>query len=133
MAFTVLVVDDSPTMVMSLKTTLVMSGFQVETAGNGRAALDKLQTGRGRPESGDPTPADSETSCHGSRTPSASDGAVPARCISHDGGCIGTLQDVFRDVRNVVSGDTGIGDQMVELERSAQGRFGDVGFRRVEL
>lgn len=45
MAFTVLVVDDSPTMVMSLKTTLVMSGLQVETAGNGRAALDKLQTG----------------------------------------------------------------------------------------
>jgi len=45
MAFTVLVVDDSPTMVMSLKTTLVMSGFQVETAGNGRAALDKLQKG----------------------------------------------------------------------------------------
>jgi two-component system chemotaxis response regulator CheY len=45
MAFTVLVVDDSPTMVMSLKTTLAMRGFQVETAGNGRAALDKLQSG----------------------------------------------------------------------------------------
>jgi two-component system chemotaxis response regulator CheY len=45
MAFTVLVVDDSPTMVMSLKTTLVMGGFEVETAGNGRAALDKLQSG----------------------------------------------------------------------------------------
>jgi two-component system chemotaxis response regulator CheY len=41
----VLVVDDSSTMVMSLKTTLAMRGFQVETAGNGRDALDKLQTG----------------------------------------------------------------------------------------
>ncbi|MGO9433343.1 MAG: response regulator [Terracidiphilus sp.] len=45
MAFTVLVVDDSPTMVMSLKTSLAMRGFQVETAGNGREALDKLQAG----------------------------------------------------------------------------------------
>jgi two-component system chemotaxis response regulator CheY len=45
MAMTVLVVDDSVTMVMSLKTTLVMSGFQVETAANGQAALDKLQAG----------------------------------------------------------------------------------------
>ncbi len=41
----VLVVDDSPTMVMSLKTTLTMRGFDVETAGNGREALDKLQGG----------------------------------------------------------------------------------------
>jgi len=41
----VLVVDDSPTMVMSLKTTLTMRGFAVETAGNGREALDKLQAG----------------------------------------------------------------------------------------
>jgi two-component system, chemotaxis family, chemotaxis protein CheY len=45
MAFTILVVDDSPTMVMSLKTTLAMRGFQVESAGNGREALDKLQAG----------------------------------------------------------------------------------------
>ena len=45
MAMTVLVVDDSVTMVMSLKTTLVMSGFQVETAANGKDALDKLQSG----------------------------------------------------------------------------------------
>lgn len=45
MAMTVLVVDDSVTMVMSLKTTLVMSGFQVETANNGQAALDKLKSG----------------------------------------------------------------------------------------
>ena len=45
MAKTVLVVDDSPTMVMSLKATLSMSGFQVETAGNGQAALEKLRAG----------------------------------------------------------------------------------------
>jgi two-component system chemotaxis response regulator CheY len=45
MAMTVLVVDDSVTMVMSLKTTLAMSGFAVETANNGQAALEKLQSG----------------------------------------------------------------------------------------
>lgn len=45
MPMTVLVVDDSPTMVLSLKTTLTMSGFHVETANNGRAALDLLQSG----------------------------------------------------------------------------------------
>jgi two-component system chemotaxis response regulator CheY len=45
MAMTVLVVDDSVTMVMSLKTTLAMSGFQVETANNGQDALKKLQSG----------------------------------------------------------------------------------------
>jgi len=45
MAMTILVVDDSVTMVMSLKTTLTMSGFQVETASNGKVALDKLQAG----------------------------------------------------------------------------------------
>ena len=42
---TILVVDDSTTMVMSLKTTLSMNGFQVETANNGQAALDKLKSG----------------------------------------------------------------------------------------
>ncbi len=42
---TVLVVDDSVTMVLSLKTTLTMNGFQVETAGNGREALDKMKAG----------------------------------------------------------------------------------------
>jgi two-component system chemotaxis response regulator CheY len=42
---TVLVVDDSVTMVLSLKTTLAMNGFNVETANNGQAALDKLKTG----------------------------------------------------------------------------------------
>jgi len=45
MAMTILVVDDSATMVMSLKTTLAMNGFQVETANNGQLALDKLKSG----------------------------------------------------------------------------------------
>lgn len=45
MAMTVLVVDDSITMVMSLKTTLAMSGFEVETASNGKMAMEKLQAG----------------------------------------------------------------------------------------
>ncbi len=45
MAKTVLVVDDSTTMVMSLKATLTMNGFEVVTAGNGKEALDKLQSG----------------------------------------------------------------------------------------
>lgn len=45
MAMTILVVDDSATMVMSVKTTLSMSGFLVETAGNGQIALDKLKAG----------------------------------------------------------------------------------------
>jgi two-component system chemotaxis response regulator CheY len=45
MAMKVLVVDDSVTMVMSLKTTLAMNGFEVETANNGQAALDKLISG----------------------------------------------------------------------------------------
>jgi two-component system chemotaxis response regulator CheY len=45
MAMTILVVDDSSTMVMSLKTTLNMNGFEVETASNGQAALDKINSG----------------------------------------------------------------------------------------
>jgi two-component system, chemotaxis family, chemotaxis protein CheY len=45
MAMTILVVDDSTTMVLSLKTTLAMHGFAVETANNGKAALDKLSAG----------------------------------------------------------------------------------------
>jgi two-component system chemotaxis response regulator CheY len=45
MSMTILVVDDSATMVLSLKTTLTMHGFQVETAGHGQAALDKLNSG----------------------------------------------------------------------------------------
>ena len=45
MARTVLVVDDSVTMVMSLKTTLAMNGSEVETASNGKMALEMLQSG----------------------------------------------------------------------------------------
>jgi len=45
MAKTILVVDDSVTMVMSLKTTLTLNGYQTESAANGREALDKLQAG----------------------------------------------------------------------------------------
>ena len=41
----VLLVDDSATMVMSLKGTLEISGFKVDTAGDGEAALHKLKTG----------------------------------------------------------------------------------------
>lgn len=45
MKMKILVVDDSITMVMSLKTTLTMNGFEVDTANNGQAALDKLNAG----------------------------------------------------------------------------------------
>jgi len=45
MAMKILVVDDSVTMVLNLKTTLTMNGFEVETANNGQAALDKLKSG----------------------------------------------------------------------------------------
>ena len=42
---TIFVVDDSPTILLSLKTTLEMHGFKVETASDGQDALEKL--GRG--------------------------------------------------------------------------------------
>jgi len=45
MAMTILVVDDSVTMLMSLETTLTMNGYQVETANNGKLALEKLKAG----------------------------------------------------------------------------------------
>jgi two-component system chemotaxis response regulator CheY len=45
MAKKILVVDDSVTMVLSLKTTLTMNGYEVETAANGREALDRLKAG----------------------------------------------------------------------------------------
>jgi two-component system chemotaxis response regulator CheY len=45
MAITVLVVDDSVTMVLSLKTTLSLNGYKVESAGNGQQALEKLKAG----------------------------------------------------------------------------------------
>ena len=45
MAMTILIVDDSVTMLMSLKTTLSMNGFEVVTASNGQDGLDKLTKG----------------------------------------------------------------------------------------
>ena len=45
MAMTIMIVDDSATMLMSLKTGLTLSGFKVEEASCGQAALDKLKTG----------------------------------------------------------------------------------------
>jgi two-component system chemotaxis response regulator CheY len=45
MAKTILIVDDSATMLMSLNSILSMGGYQVETATNGQLALDKLQGG----------------------------------------------------------------------------------------
>jgi len=42
---TVLVVDDSAVMLMSLKQTLEIAGFKVETAGDGQAALKRIQAG----------------------------------------------------------------------------------------
>lgn len=41
----ILVVDDSATMVMSVKGTLEIAGFQVETAADGEIALGKLKGG----------------------------------------------------------------------------------------
>jgi len=40
-----MIVDDSATMLMSLKTALSMSGFVVEQASSGPAALEKLKAG----------------------------------------------------------------------------------------
>lgn len=45
MAMTILIVDDSATMLMSVKSTLTMSGFQVETAADGVLALATLKAG----------------------------------------------------------------------------------------
>jgi two-component system chemotaxis response regulator CheY len=45
MAKIILIVDDSATMLMSLKSALSIGGFQVETASNGQQALDKLKAG----------------------------------------------------------------------------------------
>lgn len=41
----VLLVDDSATMLMSLQQTLESSGYQTDTATDGRAAFDKLKDG----------------------------------------------------------------------------------------
>jgi two-component system, chemotaxis family, chemotaxis protein CheY len=45
MAISILIVDDSATMIMSVKTNLEMNGFQVETANDGVQALNKLKSG----------------------------------------------------------------------------------------
>ncbi len=45
MSKTILIVDDSATMIMSIKTTLEMGGYKVESAGDGLQALNKLKTG----------------------------------------------------------------------------------------
>lgn len=45
MAKTILIVDDSATMIMSIQNYLEMSGFTVETAGDGVKALSKLKDG----------------------------------------------------------------------------------------
>lgn len=45
MGKTILIVDDSATMIMSVKSTLEMNGFSVETANDGVEALGKLKGG----------------------------------------------------------------------------------------
>jgi two-component system chemotaxis response regulator CheY len=45
MSKTILIVDDSPTMIMSLRSTLEMNGFAVESASDGAQALALLQGG----------------------------------------------------------------------------------------
>ncbi len=42
---TIFIVDDSATMIMSLKSTLEIAGFQVETAGDGEQAMAKVNKG----------------------------------------------------------------------------------------
>jgi two-component system chemotaxis response regulator CheY len=42
---TILIVDDSPTMLMSVKSMLVKAGMIVETANDGQDALDRLNAG----------------------------------------------------------------------------------------
>ncbi|MCF8204811.1 response regulator [Roseateles puraquae] len=42
---TILIVDDSATMLMSLRNSLTISGMTVETAADGSLALDKLKAG----------------------------------------------------------------------------------------
>ena len=45
MAKTILIVDDSPTMTLSVKSSLEMNGFKVQTAPDGVQALAKLKAG----------------------------------------------------------------------------------------
>lgn len=44
-AKTIMIVDDSQTMIMSLKATLEMNGFRVESAYDGLQALNRLKSG----------------------------------------------------------------------------------------
>lgn len=41
----ILIVDDSPTVILSLKSNLTLNGYQVEAAADGAAALSRLQGG----------------------------------------------------------------------------------------
>jgi two-component system chemotaxis response regulator CheY len=45
MAKTILIVDDSPTMTLSVKSALEMNGFSVQSASDGVQALSKLKGG----------------------------------------------------------------------------------------
>ena len=45
MSKTIMIIDDSATMLMSLRNTLQISGFEVETASDGSLALERLQGG----------------------------------------------------------------------------------------
>ena len=45
MAKNILIVDDSPTMLMSLQNSLEIAGFNVQSAGDGVIAIRKLQGG----------------------------------------------------------------------------------------
>lgn len=45
MAKTIMIVDDSATMLLSLRSTLEMSGYKVEAASDGKAAADRLSAG----------------------------------------------------------------------------------------
>ena len=45
MAKTIMIVDDSATMLMSLRSTLEMNGYKVEAASDGQAAADRLSAG----------------------------------------------------------------------------------------
>lgn len=45
MAKTIMIVDDSATMLLSLRSTLEMNGYKVEAASDGQAAADRLSSG----------------------------------------------------------------------------------------
>ena len=45
MAKTILIVDDSATVLLSVKSTLELNGYKVESASDGVKALDKLKAG----------------------------------------------------------------------------------------